>query len=321
MTIRIETKLLTEILEDLGRTATHGEGFATDGVLLWSGRGYLGDEPGETGLLLGVSTTRYSAGYTFTAASGDLPPMLWPITDVDAVLAVMKKVSAGKKDHAVEISRQGDEITVAEDPDLFGDGTSVSFTVGPIAEFPRALFGLFDPETHPVVIEDEKRITASLRTDYAPAYLLPFLRIAVARNAEMRTWRYHQRRPVHIQIGPRYRGFVKPVWERDEQPRDLGPDIEVQVPTLPDAAPDDEDVLLADAAALVITQQQASVPLLQRKLRVGEARAVKILGLLEARNIIAPAVGSSKVRDVLVSVSHRSDVLAQLESEGGDGDA
>jgi DNA segregation ATPase FtsK/SpoIIIE, S-DNA-T family len=64
------------------------------------------------------------------------------------------------------------------------------------------------------------------------------------------------------------------------------------------SAPDDD--LFLDAADCVIRAGKASASLLQRRLRIGYARAARLLDLLEERGIIGPADGA-RPRDVLVS--------------------
>ena len=66
---------------------------------------------------------------------------------------------------------------------------------------------------------------------------------------------------------------------------------------------DDEDELLDEATRIIIEENTASVSLLQRKLRVGYARAGRIIDQLETKGIVGPYEGS-KPRKVLVDKSY-----------------
>ena len=82
----------------------------------------------------------------------------------------------------------------------------------------------------------------------------------------------------------------------------------------------DVDVdLLAEAAELVIRTQFASPSMLQRKLRVGHAKAGALMGLLEAEGIVGPQAGTA-ARDVLVKPDDVVEALAILRDSQAEGD-
>ena len=79
----------------------------------------------------------------------------------------------------------------------------------------------------------------------------------------------------------------------------------------------DRDALFAEAAKVIVTHQQGSTSLLQRRLKLGYNRAGRLIDQLEKAGVVGPFEGS-KSRDVLIPDEYALEQLLKRLENGGD---
>ncbi|WP_009473843.1 hypothetical protein [Rhodococcus sp. JVH1] len=215
MSITISTKALVELLTDLLDTADSWRG-----IHLRTTRGHWGEDPDETTLLAGTSTTGAVMGHTWTVCTGDLQVSLWPAANCRILADALKKLAKGDKGHAVDIRIDGNTVIVVETATLFDHGAEFQFEVHDAKAFPMSrLRRIIDGDPLPTPRDgdgDERENTN--RTTWNPASIEPLLKIANRRKEQLHLFRTHSNQIHRAQIGNQWVGAAAPsvAWDHDD---------------------------------------------------------------------------------------------------------
>lgn len=327
MTITVATAKLVDLLADGLETASGGIHLATH-------RAPYKDEPGDRDLLAATSSTGYVLGHTWIPVDGNLTATVWPPGSARNALALLRNLAKKGDNHTVDIGltladppenlKEGEHpgwtVTLTESAALFSSDTELQFhayheSKFRIASAARQLAGL-------VPATDDDYVDSPL-TLWPAGVMGPLVKVARRNGGTIRLYRSQEHGLQVVQIGPTWLGAAVPSTRLPGEPTDspdvdpvLGPELSTGEDLLrngyglvtttgkADGGDDadqhriDDDELLRQAVELVVTTQFASPAQLQRKLKIGLARAKQLLVDMEAACVVGPQVGSAQ-RDVL----------------------
>ena len=107
-------------------------------------------------------------------------------------------------------------------------------------------------------------------------------------------------------------------WVKSQKDADYNPAVIEEQKKIVSTTENDlgeDEVLIQTAKELVVRSQLGSTSMLQRKLRVGFARAGRLMDILEDQGVVGPSEGS-KAREVLITVEEfETQNLSTIDDE------
>lgn len=187
-------------------------------------------------VLVATSTDDQSmAAQAHTACVGQLhKPVLVATEDVKALIKVFKPlIGSGKTTtRQVQLEVTGEFLTVSEAPDQVPDGISVTVPTLDLADYPRTVPTLLQPDPKGLVLVDGQAVAPSYGTGNGFGHLEIFAKIGKRRKMQVRFYRHHQRRPVVVEIGSMYHAAFLP-GALDDEEQYAEPQVPVFTPRLP----------------------------------------------------------------------------------------
>lgn len=141
--------------------------------------------------------------------------------------------------HKTRLEITGDTLTVQEALFYGTRGVSMTVPIMDVEDYPRGVANALDPDPTVEVLDDNKRpIPPSYGAGISPTSLEIIAKVANRRKMTPAYYRYHQRRPVVVEVGSMWRAAFGAAKLDEENGQHHGPQVRVFEPRLPERKQD-----------------------------------------------------------------------------------